>query len=266
MHGQTPRGAMELERRREGAVEILTLNRPAQRNALNPELIERLSTALTDTRSDDSVHAIVLTGAGDRAFCAGMDLKSLAAQGTGAPRRDPAATSDFTGFLRGEYPKPVVGAVNGTAVAGGFELVMACDVAVAADHALFGIPEVKRGLFAAGGGVTLPARIPLAIALELGLTGDFINAQRAWQLGLVNRVLPAAEVLPAALELANRISVNGPLAVAATKAMMRTVAQRGVQAGYAMIDGLREQVFGSEDALEGARAFAEKRPPHWTGR
>ena len=159
-----------------------------------------------------------------------------------------------------------MGEVNGTAVAGGFELVMACDVAVAADHALFGIPEVKRGLFAAGGGATLPARIPLAIALELGLTGDFINAQRAWQLGLVNRVLPAAKVLPAALELANRIPANGPLAVAATKAMMRTVAQRGVQAG--LCDDRRAQGAGlhSEDALEGARAFAEKRPPHWTGR
>jgi enoyl-CoA hydratase len=257
---------MELERRREGGVEILTLNRPDQRNALNPELIAQLSAALADVRSDDDVRVVVLTGAGDRAFCAGMDLKAFAAQGDGAPLRDLEKTADFTALQRGEFPKPVVGAINGTAVAGGLELVMACDLAVAAEHAKLGIPEVKRGLFAAGGGVTLPARMPMSIALELGLTGELIDAQRALELGLVNRVRPAGDVLTCALELAERIAANGPLAVAATKAIMRAVAQRGVQSAYGMIDDLRDQVFTSHDALEGARAFAEKRPPQWTGR
>lgn len=257
---------MELERWREGSVEILTLNRPDQRNALNPELIEQLSAAFAATKSDDDVRAVVLTGAGDRAFCAGMDLKAFARRSAEAPTSDPEQTADFRAFLQGEYPKPVVGAVNGTAVAGGFELMMACDLVVVADHAMLGIPEVKRGLFAVGGGVTLPARIPLAIALELGLTGDPVDARRTLQLGLVNEVVPAAEVLPVALKLAGRVSANGPLAVAATKAMMRAVAQRGPEAGYAMADGYRAQVFSSEDALEGARAFAEKRPPNWKGR
>jgi enoyl-CoA hydratase len=257
---------MELERRREGSVEILTLNRPDQRNALSPELIAQLSAAFADAKADDDVRVVVLTGAGDKAFCAGMDLKAFAAQGDGRPLRDLEKTADFTALQRGEFPKPVVGAINGTAVAGGLELLMACDLAVAAEHAKLGIPEVKRGLFAAGGGVTLPARMPLAVALELGLTGDFINAQRALELGLVNRVRPAAEVLPCAIELAGRIAANGPVAVAATKAIMRAVAQRGVQVGYEMIDHFRDRVFTSEDALEGAQAFAEKRAPRWTGR
>src|SRR5246127_5319846 len=193
----------ELERGRDGHVEILTLNRPEQRNALSPTLLEELSAALADIKRDAGVRAVVLTGAGNRAFCAGMDLKAFAA---GGGVRDMAATAEFTEFTRGKHAKPVVAAVNGAAVAGGFELVMACDLVVAAEHARFGLPEVKRGLFAAGGGgggVPLPARVPLAVALELGLTGDPIDAERAYQLGLVNRVVPDSEVLTVALDLAH---------------------------------------------------------------
>jgi enoyl-CoA hydratase len=252
----------ELERGRDGPVEILTLNRPEQHNALSPALLEQLSAALADIKRDAGVLAVVLTGAGNRAFCAGMDLKAFAAGGV---LRDMAATAGFTEFTRGEHAKPVVAAVNGAAVAGGFELVMACDLVVVAEHARFGLPEVKRGLFAAGGGVALPARVPLAVALEVGLTGDPIDAERAHQLGLVNRVVPASEVLTVALDLAHAIAGNAPLAVAATKAMMRATITRSPSAALEMVEEYREPIFGSADAREGALAFAERRPPRWEG-
>jgi enoyl-CoA hydratase len=256
-----------LERSREGSVEILKLNRPEQRNSLSPELLEALSTAFTEIRSDDEARVVIVTAAGDKAFCAGMDLKEFAAaQASGAPPRDPALMAGFTEFSRGIFPKPVIGAVNATAVAGGFELLMNCDLVVTTDQAKFGIPEAKRGLFAAGGGFTLPSRIPLAVALELGLTGDFIDADRAYQLGLVNRVVSSADVLSTALELAAKISENGPLGVALTKKLMRTVNEQGVAAARELAAKEHESVFKSEDALEGSRAFAEKRTPQWKGR
>jgi enoyl-CoA hydratase len=258
---------MELERRREGSVEILTLNRPEQRNSLSPQLLEQLSAAFKECKVDDEVRVVILTAAGDKAFCAGMDLKAFAAAQSGeGPVREAGDMSGFQEFGRGEFPKPVIGAVNATAVAGGFELLMNCDLVVTSDAAKFGIPEAKRGLFAAGGGCTLPARIPLTIALELGMTGDFIDADRALALGLVNRVVPAADVLETALALAARISENGPLGVAMTKKLMRTVAEKGVQAAREVAAKEHDTVFKSEDALEGSRAFAEKRAPQWKGR
>jgi enoyl-CoA hydratase len=256
-----------LERSREGSVEILKLNRPEQRNALSPELLEALSAALGEIKADDSVRVVIVTAAGDKAFCAGMDLKGFAeAQASGAPPRDPAKMANYQEFGQGLFPKPVIAAVNATAVAGGFELVMNCDLVVTSDQAKFGIPEVKRGLFPAGGGFTLPARIPLAVALELGLTGDFIDAEHALRLGLVNRVVPAGDVVKTALELAARISENGPLGVALTKKLMRTVAEHGVDAARAQAIEGHASVFQSEDALEGSRAFGEKRAPQWKGR
>jgi enoyl-CoA hydratase len=254
---------MDLLRRREGGVEILTLNRPGQRNALSPELIADLSTAFREALDNDAVRVLVLTGAGDRAFCAGMDLKAFAARGDDAgPTLD---NTHFTMFATGTYPKPIIGAVNATAVAGGFELLLNCDMVVTSENAKFGIPEAKRGLFAAGGGIALPARIPLAVALELGLTGDLIDAERAYQLGLVNRIVPADNVVAVALELAARISENGPLGVLATKKLMRITHNEGVAAARTAQQGEQDLVFNSKDAREGARAFAEKRPPQWTG-
>jgi enoyl-CoA hydratase len=152
-------------------------------------------------------------------------------------------------------------------VAGGFELVLACDLVVAAEHATFGLPEVKRGLIAAGGGVLkMPSRLPLAVALEFGLTGDAIDAPKAAALGLVNRVVPAGDVLNVALELAARIAANGPLAVRLTKEIMITAGSAG-EAELGRQFGARiGAIFASDDAKEGARAFAEKRPPVWTGR
>jgi enoyl-CoA hydratase len=258
---------MVLERRRVGSVEILTLNRPEHRNALSPELLEQLSTAFGACKSDDDVRVAILTAAGDKAFCAGMDLKVFAAAQSGnAPLLDPVATANFTEFNHGHFPKPVIGAANATAVGGGLELLMSCDLVVAADHARFGFPETKRGLYPAGNAFTLPARIPLAVALEMGLTGDMISAERALQLGLVNRVVPAADVMTVALELAERISANGPLAVAFTKKLMRETIRHGVDAAYALAAAEHDGVFKSEDAIEGARAFAEKRTPRWKGR
>jgi len=229
-------------------IAVLTMNRPEARNALNPELREALSAALKEADADPAVRVVILTGAGP-VFCAGMDLKSFA-QGSNS--------AAMTWFYHEGISKPTIAALNGTAVAGGFELALACDLIVAAEDAKVGIPEVKRGLFAAGGGTTLPDRIPLAAALELGLTGDPIPVGRAQQLGLVNQVVPAGQERQAATELAERISVNAPLSVAMTKKLMR-------EGRWGTPEEI-SSVFGSADAREGAIAFAERRKPKWTGR
>jgi enoyl-CoA hydratase/carnithine racemase len=239
-----------------GNVLVLTLNRPEAGNALNGALSEALSNALNDAASNDDVRVIVVTGAGEKIFCAGMDLKAFAAG------EDIAKIGMGFAALR-QCKKPLIAAVNGHALAGGFEVVMMCDLIVSVDSARFGIPEVKRGLFAAGGGVRLPARIPLAVALEMGLTGDPIDAARAKELGLINQVVPAAGLRDAALALAARVSANGPLAVQATKQLMLDEIGNG---NGALLGELQKKVFGSEDAKEGATAFAQKRAPEWKGR
>lgn len=235
---------------------VLTLNRPEAGNALNGALSEALSNALDSAASNDDVRVIVVTGAGEKIFCAGMDLKAFAAG------EDIAKIGMGFAALR-QCKKPLIAAVNGHALAGGFEVVMMCDLVVSVDSARFGIPEVKRGLFAAGGGVRLPARIPLAVALEMGLTGDPIDAARAKELGLINQVVPAAELRDAAIALAARVSANGPLAVQATKQLMLDEIGNG---NGALLGELQKKVFGSEDAREGATAFAQKRAPEWKGR
>jgi enoyl-CoA hydratase/crotonobetainyl-CoA hydratase len=235
---------------------VITLNRPEAGNSLNGALSEGLSNALTEAAENDDVRAIVVTGAGEKIFCAGMDLKAFAAG------EDIAKIGMGFAALR-NCKKPLIAAVNGHALAGGFEVVMMCDLVVSVDSARFGIPEVKRGLFAAGGGVRLPARIPLAIALEMGLTGDPIDAARAKELGLINQVVPAAELRDAALALAARVSANGPLAVQATKQLMLDEIGNG---NPSLMGELQKKVFTSEDAKEGATAFAQKRAPEWKGR
>ena len=175
---------------------MLRLNRPEARNSLNPELFTAIGLGMAEAESDPDVRAVVLTGTGEKAFCAGMDLRAFAEGGSvgGSPEGMRASRR----FTQGDIGVPIVGAANATAVAGGFELLLGCDVVVASEAASFGLPEVKRGLFAAGGGVFLSTRIPLAVALELTLTGDPIDAARALSLGLVNQVVPAADVLDAA--------------------------------------------------------------------
>src|SRR5690606_4650951 len=209
-----------LVREQRGAVSILRLNRPDARNALNMELMAALGTAITEAEADTDIRAVVLTGTGDRAFCAGMDLAGFAA-GEKPTEGQMAGMAAFGRFTRGQTTVPIVGAANATAVAGGFEVLMGCDVVVASSEAKFGLPEVKRGLFAAGGGIVLGTRIPLAVALELTLTGDTIDAQRAYDLGLVNQVVDPSEVLEAGIAMAERIARNGPLALQATKELVR---------------------------------------------
>ena len=252
-----------LVQERRGPVTILRLNRPDARNALNAELIGAIGAGLAEAEADPEVRAVVLTGTGDRAFCAGMDLRSFAEGGTPSPPQEHMAS--FARFTGGEIGVPVVGAANATAVAGGFELLLGCDVVVASEDAKFGLPEVKRSLFAAGGGVFLGTRIPLAVALEMTLTGDPIDARRAFDLGLVNEVVPADQVLDAALALAERIARNGPLALQATKELVRLANLDPGKARERQAEW-QPKVFGSEDAKEGATAFIEKRDPVWTGR
>jgi enoyl-CoA hydratase len=233
---------------RVGHVFVATMNRPEVRNALNPALIDELSAVLRGADADPEVRAIVLTGAGP-VFCAGLDLKAFTQGGK---------FDGLVWFYREGVATPVVAAVNGPAVAGGFELLLACDVVVAAEEAKLGIAEVKRGLFAAGGGTMLSDRIPLAVALEMGLTGEPVTAARAYEIGLVNRVVPAEQVLAKALGLAQQIAANAPLAVGVTKKLMRE-RRWGEPAEV-------EKVFRSADAAEGARAFAERRAPVWSGK
>ncbi|GAA0936986.1 enoyl-CoA hydratase-related protein [Actinocorallia libanotica] len=231
-----------------GNVLVVTLNRPEARNALDTALMEELSAVLRAAEADTEVRAIVLTGAGT-VFCAGLDLKAFAAG---------ASIKTLVWFFHRSVATPVVAALNGAALGGGFELMLACDLVVAAEGAKLGITEVRRGLFAAGGGTALSARVPMAQALELGLTGDPVTAERAREMGLVNRVVPADRVLAEAVGLAERIAENGPLGVAMTKKLMRE--RRWCTPAEV------DEVFRSADAAEGARAFAERRPPVWTGR
>jgi enoyl-CoA hydratase len=249
---------------RHGAVLVARLNRPEARNALSPALVVAIAGAVTAAEADPEVRAMVLTGTGDRAFCAGMDLRSFAAGNQMGPELE-SAMADFNRLMRGEVSIPMIGAANATAVAGGFELLLACDVIVASDRAEFGLPEVKRGLYAAGNGTSLGTRVPLAIALELALTGDTVTAARARELGLVNAVVEPDQVLSTALGYAERIAANAPLSLAATKELVRLAVTDPTRA-VARADHWRATVFSSEDAKEGAMAFVEKRPAVWQGR
>ena len=251
-----------VESEKRGGVAIVTLNRPEARNAVNGDLAQAMEAILDDLEADDAITVVVLTGAGST-FCAGADLKKVA-KGEGGDLA--TKKGGFGGIVTRSFPKPLIAAVNGSALAGGFEVVLACDLVVAADIAKFGLPEVKRGLFAAAGGlIRLPHRVPLALATELAITGDPITADRALQLGLVNRVVPVAEVVDAALDLAGRIAANGPLAVRNTLKMVREAGELTEAEAWPRNFELAIEVFASKDSIEGATAFAEKREPKWTG-
>ncbi|WP_261575388.1 enoyl-CoA hydratase-related protein [Frankia gtarii] len=249
---------MSVDVERRGPVTIVTINRPKAANSLDGPTMSGIGYAFQAAEADPEVRAVVLTAAGDRIFCAGMDLKAFLAEGG---LDVPGPGLDI--FTRRVFPKPVIGAINGAAVGGGFELALACDLLVASDTAKFGLPEVSRGLIAAGGGTRLAQRIPLALALELGLTGALVSADRVREMGLVNRVVPAADVLDTALELAGQIAANGPLAVSVTK---KLIVEELPVGDWDTIAETVAPVFASEDAREGARAFAEKRTPNWVGR
>lgn len=252
---------MILERERRGRVEILTLNRPDVRNAMSPELSLAIEETLDELEADRDVWAVVITGAGP-VFCAGADLKVIS-EGGGAGINAPKG--GFGGLVQRDFPKPVIAAVNGAAVAGGFELVLACDLVVAAEGAVFGLPESKRGLLAAAGGpLRLAKRVPLATALEIVMTGDPITASRAYELGLVNRVVPAHTIVDEAVALAELIGENSPTAVRAARRLVREAVDMTEAEGFRRTNELAGEVVGSGDAIEGATAFVEKRAPRWS--
>jgi enoyl-CoA hydratase len=246
---------------RHGSTLVVEIDRPERRNALDGATMAAIGTAFTDAETDDEVRAVILTGAGDRAFCAGLDLKA-----TPEERALPPGTPGVGVFTTRCYPKPVIAAVNGAAAGGGFELMIASDLAVVADHATFAIPEVKRGLVGAGCTTFTAMRVTPAIAFELCCIGDSFGPERALALGLVNAVVPAAEVLPTALEYAARVTANAPLAVAVTKQLIWDENRMHDAAEWAVIRAKAAPVFASDDAREGALAFAERRAPVWTGR
>lgn len=254
----------ELVRDRQGPILVLRINRPEARNALTPGLIAALGAAVTEAEADPAVRVVVLTGTGDKAFCAGMDLRAFA----GGENVDAVADGDMAGFYRlidGNVSVPLVGAANGSALAGGLELLLGCDVVVCSSEARLGLPEVKRGLFPGGGGTAIGLRVPLGVALEMTLTGDAISADRAYELGLVNRVVAPDDVLSTALAIGARIAANSPLGLAACKELVR-LAVADSAAAKDRLAYWRAVVFSSDDAREGATAFVEKRPPVWRGR
>jgi enoyl-CoA hydratase len=249
---------------RRGNVEILTINRPEARNAINGAVSRAMSAIMDELADDAECWVVVVTGSGDKAFSAGMDLKAFSS-GEGGDIM--GASGGFGGLTQRDFPKPIIAAVNGSALAGGFEIMLSCDLVVAADHATFGIPEAKRGLIAGAGGlIRLPKRLPMTVALELAMTGDPIDAERAHALGLVNKVVPAGNLLDEATALAERIAANAPLAVRYSKSVMKRAAEVPESEGWALNSEAVGVVFTSEDAIEGPVAFAEKRAPRWQGK
>jgi enoyl-CoA hydratase len=245
---------------RRGAVQLIVINRQEARNALNLAVATGIRDAVDELDADDELRAGVLTGAGG-IFSAGMDLKAfLRGERPAFPGRG------LCGITQTPPRKPLIAAVEGWALAGGFELVLACDLVVASTSARFGVPEVKRSLVAAAGGALLLAqRIPRAIALEMLLTGDPIDAERAAEVGLINRLVDNGQATDIAVKLAMRIAANGPLALIATKEIAAGGADWDGAEKWEKATALMAPVFGSEDAQEGARAFTEKRPPVWKG-
>jgi enoyl-CoA hydratase len=249
-----------LSERRERIL-LITIKRPDQRNAVNAAVAQGIGAALDELDRDDDLSLGVLTGAG-KGFCAGMDLKAFL-EGE-VPY---AGDRGFAGITQRSSTKPLIAAIEGFAVAGGLEVALACDLIVAARGAKLGIPEVKRSLVAAGGGLLrLPRVLPRNVAMELALTGDPIEAERGYELGLVNRLAEPGEALAAAIELAEAIAANGPLALAATKRILQESVDWPDAEFFARQGEIVAPVQGSEDAREGARAFAEKRAPVWKGR
>lgn len=245
---------------REGSVLVITINRPEVRNALNRSASEGIARAIDELDSDPGLTLGILTGAGSH-FCAGMDLKAFL-----RGERVELDGRGLAGITETPPLKPLIAAVEGYALAGGCELVLACDLVVAADNAMFGIPEVARGLIAGSGGlIRLPQRIPRQIALEYALTGAMMPASEARQWGMVNRLTAPGKALDGARELARVISANGPLAVQMTKRVMADSPTWPVDEIWSRQRELLEQIISSEDAREGARAFSEKRAARWTG-
>ncbi|MDR7463597.1 MAG: enoyl-CoA hydratase-related protein [Armatimonadota bacterium] len=263
---------MAIDYEKRGHVATVTLNRPDAMNALDPEMSRQLAEVWRDVRDDPQVWAAVVTGAGEKAFCAGADLKRL-----GEYYRD---LTPFQRRQRGDHEpglggitrnlwvhKPIVAAINGYCLAGGLELALACDLRVAADHATFALTEVRWGIIpGAGGTQRLPRLVPVGIALEMILTAQPISAQRAYEVGLVNRVVPLGELMPTALKLAETICANAPLAVRTAKEAVWRGLHLSLEEGLRLEALLGDPLRETEDVQEGLRSFREKRRPEFKGR
>lgn len=255
---------MTVSESQHGHVRVVVIDRPERANAIDLQTSAALSAKFEALEDDDDTWAVVLTGAGDRVFSAGMDLAAVAAGEAGAINGVPGG---FAGVVRRHGSKPVVAAVNGAAFGGGFEIVLACDLVVAGRGARFGLPEVTSGLMAASGGlVRLPARLPWVLAMEHILLGEPMTAEQAQAQGIVNRVVDDADVLSTAIALAERICSNGPLAVRASKSVARAVLAVGEATAWQLNDQLAPTITTSQDAVEGMAAAREKRPAVWRAR
>ncbi|MEJ7935938.1 crotonase/enoyl-CoA hydratase family protein [Sphingobium sp. AN558] len=248
---------------------IVTINRPDARNAVNAAVHTGLGKALELAENDPDIRVVVLTGAGDKAFCAGTDLKAMARGESNWPEDREQRSWGWAGVVRHPIGKPIIAAVNGFALGGGTELTLACDLVIAADHAEFGLPEVKRGIFAAAGGAfRLVQQLPPKLAMELLLTGDSFTAARALELGFANHVVPLADLMPTALKMARKIAANAPLAVQASKRIAKAIVEGKIASDADFWAANKREgsiVMRSADAREGPRAFAEKRRPSWQG-
>ena len=242
---------------------IVTINREERRNAINPETSAAMEEILNDAEKNPEVRVIILTGAGGRSFCSGEDLAAFDEAG----ECQTIMAHGFGGMTSRVSAKPIICAANGTAVAGGLEIALACDLIVAAEHARFGLSEVKVGLLATTGGlIRLSRDIPRKIAMEMCLTGTLINAERAKEIGLVNYVVPADQVMEKALELANTIAANAPISLRLTKELFHVSPQISVEDAQRFCDRCWDYIEKTEDAKEGPQAFLEKRKPQWKGR
>ncbi|MDP3135726.1 MAG: crotonase/enoyl-CoA hydratase family protein [Burkholderiaceae bacterium] len=245
---------------RHGPVLVITLNRPESRNSINLAMTQGIRRAVDALDEDPALSVGIITGAGGT-FCSGMDLKAFV-----RGERPSIDRGGFAGLVEAPPRKPLIAAVEGYALAGGFEIMLACDLIVAAQDARFGVPEVKRGLAPSGGGLLrLPRRVPFHIAMEFCLTGEMMPAELAHQHGLVNRLVPAGKALETALQLAQTVAANAPLSLAAVKRVITQSFTWPEDEMFARQNPITSSLSESQDALEGARAFAEKRAPRWKG-
>jgi len=254
---------MALIYERRGKIAYITLNRPDARNAFDPETFQEFSRALVDFRDDDNLEVGIITGAGDKAFAAGADIKTI------IPwlAEHPLYWEKTPTIMRGmDLCKPLIAAVNGLALGGGLEVALACDIRIASENATFGIPEVTLGLIPGWGGTQrLPRSVPWTIAAQMLFTGKPINAQEAYRIGLVSKVVPFPELMAAAEEIANDILKAGPLAVKAAKTAMYRGMNMSLEEGLKVEADLEVPLYASEDLAEGRKAFMEKRKPQFKG-
>ncbi|RME76925.1 MAG: hypothetical protein D6785_13205 [Planctomycetota bacterium] len=256
---------------KQGPIAILTLNRPEARNAIDPEMRKELITAWTQFRDDEDLWVAIITGTGEKAFCAGADLKRMGEFYSLNPhkRREKLEKEPGLGGITRNLPiwKPIIAAINGAALGGGLELALSCDIRIASENAILGLPEVKWGIMpGAGGTQRLPRLIPLAKAMEMVFTGKTITAKEALELGLVNEVVPLSKLMETTLEMAKKICENGPLAVRAAKEAMIRGLDLNLEEALRLEQFLAEPIRQSEDAKEGIQAFKEKRKPNFKGR